>query len=185
MKKFQWLALFGFIGLSLSLFTSTGCNKDDDDDQNNEEELITTLLLSFVETGGATSTFTFEDLDGVGGNAPTIQNINLQAGKTYTLSVAFFDKSEAGHVHDVTEEVLSESAAHLVCFSGQGAAPTVVIQDTDANGKPLGLVSQVVVGAAGTGKLTVSLKHEPDKSSANACATGETDVEATFDVNIN
>lgn len=185
MKSFKWLALFGFFALSIVLFTSTGCNKDDGNDPDNEEELITTMVLTFNDGSGAPKSFTFEDLDGVGGSAPTIETIQLSASKTYTLSIEFFDKSEAGHTHNITEEVSEESAAHLVCFEALGNAPVPSIQDTDANGKPLGLQSQVVTGTSGTGKLTVSLKHEPDKSSASPCTSGETDVEATFDVTIN
>ncbi|MBK7870006.1 MAG: hypothetical protein IPJ74_04585 [Saprospiraceae bacterium] len=60
--------------------------------------------------------------------------------------------------------------------------PSPTIQDMDENGKPLGLVSTLKTGAAGNGTLKISLKHEPDKDAANACNTGETDAEQTFNV---
>ena len=185
MQSQKWLTIFGFSVLGISLFTATGCNKDDGSNPDNEEELITTMVLTFSDGSGVSNSFVFEDLDGVGGSAPTIQPIILATSATYSLTVAFFDKSQAGQTRDITAEVAAESAAHLICFETLGNAPMPVIQDTDTNGKPLGLLSQVVTAAAGNGKLTVSLKHEPDKSSANPCAGGETDAEATFDVIIN
>jgi len=170
--------------LAFGILIASGCNKDDDDGHQDDQELITTVQLEFTPAAGSPLVFTFKDTDGIGGNAPVIDDIELAANTTYTLHIKFLDESEAGHVHDITEEVSEENAEHLVCFSTEGGVPLPVIQDTDANGKPLGLISQVVTTAAGSGQLTVSLKHEPDKGAAAPCNTGETDVEVTFTVTI-
>jgi hypothetical protein len=170
--------------LAFGILIASGCNKDDDDTGGDPQELITTVLLEFSPASGTPLTFSFKDVDGIGGNAPLVDNIALAANTTYTLRVKFLDESQAGNVEDITAEVSGESAVHLVCFGAEGGVPLPAVQDTDTNGKPLGLVSQVVTTAAGTGKLTVSLKHEPDKGAAAPCNTGETDVEVIFYVTI-
>lgn len=174
------LPIFAF-----GILIATGCNKDDDDDGGDPQELITTVQLEFTPSAGSPLTFYFKDIDGIGGNAPVVDDIILSANTTYTLTIKFLDESDASHVHDITEEVSEESTAHLVCFSSAGNMPLPVVQDTDSAGKPLGLISQVATTATGAGTLTVSLKHEPDKNAAVPCSTGETDAEVTFEVTIN
>lgn len=175
-------AFFALLMASTVLLT-TGCEKDKDNEPDNEQELITTVTLTFTPTTGSTITATAKDLDGDGGNAPTIQPVNLKANTDYTLTVEFADESKSP-TEDITEEVQEESNEHLVCLVGSGAMPNPAIQDKDDAGKDLGLSSKFKTGAAGTGTLKITLKHEPDKNSANACSTGETDVEQTFNVTI-
>ncbi len=162
------------------LFTTTSCDKDDDDAPDNEQELITTIQLTFTG-GGNVITATAKDLDGDGGNPPVVQDIQLAANTDYALTVAFLDESKTP-AENLTEEVEEESNEHLVCLVGSGAIPSPAVQDTDDNGKPLGLASTLKTGAAGNGTLKVSLKHEPDKNNANPCNTGETDAEQIFNV---
>ena len=75
-----------------------------------------------------------------------------------------------------------ESTEHLICFTANGVSLTITAEDQDFNKKPLGLTNILKVGAAGNGTLTVRLKFESDKNAANACNTGETDAEQTFNV---
>lgn len=181
LRRLRFLLYFA---LSSTLMLSTSCEKDDDNDADNEQELITTVILTFTSTGGSVS-FSAKDLDGDGGSAPVVENIELNPNTDYVLTVAFLDESKTP-VENITEEVEEESNEHLVCFSVSGTAlPAPTIQDKDDNNKPLGLVSAFKSGASSaTGKLKVFLKHEPDKNAANACTTGETDVEQEFNVTI-
>ncbi len=179
MKKFKII----FAMLALGAFLFTACDKDDDHNQD-EQELITTVKLTFTEVGGGSTTFTVKDLDGDGGNPPVADEIKLKANTAYTIGVAFLDESKAGHAHDLTEEVKTEADEHLVCFSTTGGLSAPVIGDQDGNGKPLGLESAITTGEAATGNLKVSLKHLPNKSATDPCATGETDVEVTFPVTV-
>lgn len=174
------LPLFAFV-----ILLSSACNRDDDDSNPNEEELITSVILTFTAPGGASTSFSFKDTDGDGGADPVVQNITLAAGTTYDLDVKFLDESNPADVEDITVEVEEESADHLVCFTTEGGVPQPTIDDTDGNGKPLGLSSKVITTTAGTGKLTVILKHQADKNAAAPCSTGDTDVEATFNVTVN
>jgi hypothetical protein len=178
MKNLKFIPAFLLLG---SLFF-TACDKDND--PSNEEELITTVKLTFTEVGGSSTEFTVKDLDGDGGDAPVADNLTLKANTAYTIGVEFLDERDAGHTHDITEEVSTESADHLVCFTATGSMTEPTIGDVDGNGKLLGLESALTTGTAGTGTLQVSLKHQPDKSAADPCSTGDTDVDVTFEVNI-
>jgi len=65
--------------ISCALFS---CTDDDDASPStpispNEEELITTVRLNFMDAGGGTTSFDFNDPDGDGGNAPVIDTITL------------------------------------------------------------------------------------------------------------
>jgi len=178
MKKFKII----FAMLALGAFLFTACDKDDDHNHD-EQELITTVKLTFTEVGGGSTTFTVKDLDGDGGNPPVADEIKLKANTAYTIGVEFLDES-GDHTHDITEEVKEEADEHLVCFTATGALTSPIIGDVDGGGKPLGLESAITTGEASTGNLKVSLKHLPNKSATDPCATGETDVEVTFPVTI-
>lgn len=180
--------LFNFGIFFLSLFTIASCMKDDDDmmDPGNEQEVITTVQVTFSPTDGSTPiTFVYEDQDGPGGQNAVADAIVLAANTTYEISVDFLDNSNPSSAVFLTDEVQEEAEEHLVCYAVGGAVPEVTIKDQDADGEPLGLIAEVETGAAGSGTLTVSLKHEPMKSNANPCNTGESDVEAPFSVTIN
>jgi hypothetical protein len=185
MKTLNSLMTFSFSFLLITLYaiSFTSCDKDDTP-KPNEQELITTVKLTFTPSGGEPVSFTARDLDGDGGEPPVIADIQLADSTSYTLQVEFLDESDPLQTVDLTEEVSGESAEHLVCFSGTGSMAAPVASDQDSNGAPLGLVSGVSTGQAGTGTLQVSLKHEPDKQASDPCSTGETDAEVIFQVTI-
>ena len=179
MKKNLFFLLLLFAG---SIWM-TACEKDKDASPDNEQELITTIRLT-ITGGGATQTFNAADKDGAGGLAPVIDQVNLKPNTDYTLSVQFLDESKTP-AGNITAEVETESDAHLICYAASGAMPLPAVTDKDKNNKPLGLKSSFKTGAAGTGSLKVTLKHEADKNNATPCSTGETDAEATFSVSVN
>ncbi len=170
--------------LGSAIFLTTGCDNDNDNEPDNEQELITTVKLTFTPTAGIPITATAKDLDGDGGNAPTIQPVNLKANTDYTLAIEFSNESKSP-AENITEEVKTESDEHLVCLVTTGASlPVPTIQDKDGNNQNLGLTSTFKTGVAGAGTLKVTLKHMPNKTGATPCSTGETDVEQTFNVTI-
>ncbi|MCB0549125.1 MAG: type 1 periplasmic binding fold superfamily protein [Phaeodactylibacter sp.] len=171
-----------FALLAVSALSWAGCQKDDDTPPTNETELITTVILNFTAPGGSVSSFKFSDTDGIGGNPPVAEDITLAANTTYQLDIEFKDESNASDVKDITKEVREEAEKHLICFAASGVLDIPVTLDTDADGAPLGLETELTTGQAGNGTLTIVLKHEPDKGAANPCNTGETDVQAEFDV---
>jgi hypothetical protein len=71
----------------------------------NEEELITTVQLKITESGTInTNTYSWKDVDGVGGNIPVIQGITLSPNKSYEVEVEFLDESK-NPAADITQEV--------------------------------------------------------------------------------
>lgn len=174
---------------ALSVALLGACKKDKNDPKvpidPNEEELITTVRLHFTDTAGVapSSTFTFSDPDGPGGNAPTVfDEIILKANTVYRLEIELLDESK-NPVEDITEEILAEADEHLFCFEVNGASITIVRTDTDGVYE-LGLESLWTVGAAGSGTVTVILKHQPDGLKDGSCDPGETDVELEFHVTV-
>lgn len=167
-------------GFAALVATFSSCDRDKED---NEEELITTVKLTFSRSGETDKVFTFKDSDGAGGNAPVIDEILLAPNATYTVSVAVLNESVTP-AENITEEIETEKDAHLFVYSVSGAKVTFAATDTDSAGKPVGLTATATTAAASTGSLTLTLKHEADKSAAEPLNTGETDVEATFVVKI-
>lgn len=130
----------------------------DGDNGSNQEELITTVTLAFTPTGGgAPITASFRDPDGDGGEPPTVDPVNLPAS-TYVLTVRFLNELETP-AEDITLEVADEADEHQVFFTG--TAPLVhSYEDMDLRGLPIGLTNRMVA-SAGTGTLTVTLRHLP------------------------
>ncbi|NVJ46206.1 MAG: type 1 periplasmic binding fold superfamily protein [Cytophagia bacterium] len=175
----------------LLMLMFTACDSDDPEPVN-EEEVITTVRVTFTNTSNASDVVTasFQDLDGEGGNAPTIDDITLSASSTYTLRVEFLNEQE-NPAEDITEEVQEENLDHQVFYlAGGGAEFTYSYGDEDDEGKPLGLTGTATTGAAGSGTLQVLLIHEPNKSGAGVSggdptnAAGESDVDVTFNLTI-
>jgi hypothetical protein len=174
------LAIVSFLAVA-----ATGCKKDKE--EVNEEELITTVKLNFTEAGTtSTTTFTFRDIDGDGGNPPgTFDNIVLSAGKTYNVTIELLDESKSP-AENITEEVEEEATDHQFYFVPSGVNVTVNALNADANGLPLGTRCNWVTGAASAGTVKVVLKHKPDQKAAGDPVTkGETDIELDFSCRVN
>jgi len=178
------------------------CGEDGVDD-GNEEEVITSVILTFTpQAGGAAISATFDDPDGDGGDAPTVDPVDLPAGD-YTLAVAFENRLETP-AEDITVEVSDEADEHQVFLFGTavngpasdvaGAPLTHAYSDTDSNGFPIGL-SNSITAATGTGTLTLVLRHLPPvndvavktadlagevSSGGIASIAGESDVQVDF-----
>jgi len=86
-KIFLIFSLFAF-----SILTS--CN-DDDLGGSTPEEVITTLNYTLTSTSGEVVTLSFQDLDGDGGNAPTVTGGTLTANTTYVGSAAIHNYSSS------------------------------------------------------------------------------------------
>lgn len=169
----------------------SSCEKEDPIIPN-EEELITTVQLTLSPSGlGPDVVFEFQDLDGDGGTEPIITvPTSLIANHTYTGSITFLSEIETP-AEDITAEVNDEAEDHQVFYQVSGGLnSTLTYTDTDANGNPVGLAIHLETGDASTGQLTITLRHEPDKSASGVSegdivnAGGETDIEVTFDVSI-
>jgi len=156
--------------LSASLCFAAACGGGSDEPEN-ENEVITTVTLTFTPSAGGTAIVAaFDDPDGDGGEAPTIDPINLAAAATYDMTVKFENQLE-DPAEDITLEVMDESDQHQLFFYGTavdgpastqpGAPLTHAYADQDVNGLPIGLDNTITANAAGTGVMTVVLRHMP------------------------
>jgi hypothetical protein len=197
------MAKHSLVVIALSCVGFAGCG--DEGGSENTEEVITTVVLNFEAPVGPTITATWNDPDGDGGAGPTIDPINLTAG-TYTMTVEFQNRL-ANPQEDITAEVSDESDAHLVLVTGTAVVGPATNNatgplmhsygDTDANSLPIGLTN-TVVARAGTGQLTVTLRHmppeEPPVKGANTVMEvktggldsigGSTDVQVNYNVTV-
>lgn len=184
---FKLLILF----ISLSLFL-VSCGDDDAPQMTNDQEEITTVIMTFTETGTTnTVAYTFRDLDGDGGTAPTITSSgNLKANTNYTASFSILNENETVDLtnaeYNVTLEIEEEDDEHQFFFDFPSTLFTAFAYgDTDGNGENVGLSTTWTTGNAGTGTLKVTLIHEPTKPATTVAeAGGETDFEIDFSVTI-
>lgn len=156
-----------------------------------EEELITSVELQFTQVDNPENQFviSYKDIDGDGGNNP-VQNTPIKLLKNTSYKVEVKVKDESGSIaNDLTEEVKEEGVNHQFFFSfnpfGLG---THNYLDKDVAEKPIGLSNTITANQEGSGTLTVTLRHEPNKeaegvSAGNiSTAGGETDIEAIFTI---
>lgn len=168
--------LFLFIGV-ISL-TLSACHKDHDQD---EEELITTVRLKFTPATGPVLTYSWQDLDGEGGNAPIVPAINLAVNTVYSVDLELLNESETP-ADNITEEIQAEAEEHLFIYNVNATGLSVVITDKDGNNRDLGLKTTWTTGDPANGNINIVLKHNPDKTATNPAATGSTDIDITFPV---
>ncbi len=193
---------------ALVLLAISGCVLaacGDDGGSTNENEVITTVILNFAKAGGIPVVATFNDPDGDGGAAPTIDPVNLTPG-SYTLTVQFQNRLVTP-LEEITDEVNGEHNDHLLLFTGAAVVGPATSNttgplmqsyaDMDDNGLPVGLTN-AIVASAGTGQLTVTLRHMPPeeppvKSAATVMGVktggidsigGSTDAQVNFNVTV-
>ena len=176
--------------LVLTAMVFTACSSDDDTPiPVNEEEVITTITATLIPSGGgAAITMQSRDLDGDGPNAPVITvSGSLVANTTYNGSLVLLNETE-DPAELINTEIEEEDDEHQFFYQATNGIATFNYVDFDVNGKPLGLEFTVVTSDAGSGNITITLRHEPNKDAANVSmgditnAGGETDIQATFSV---
>lgn len=150
----------------------------------NEEELITTLKIELTDTlTGQKFNYFFRDLDGEGGNLPSQwDTIKLADSSFYKVNLKFLNESNPNSVVDITAEITTEKANHIICLTP--VLVNAVVTRTDSDGTyEIGLSSTWKTGKVSTGDITVSLKHQPGIKNGT-CDPGETDVEVKFPMKI-
>lgn len=171
-----------FLAFTLLFYS---CKKDNTTTPN-ESELITTLTLTLKEVGGVDSArFVFRDLDGDGGNPPSILLDTLKASTAYSVEISLLDESKSP-ANDITDEVKNEGIDHQFFYTSSGIITSY--NDTDNNGKPIGIKTRLQTLSAQSTSLTITLLHDPDKTASGVAngsitnAGGHADIEVTFNV---
>ncbi len=176
---------------TLLMFAGTLMNSCSDDDPApepiNEEEIITTFTATFVpQGGGANITLQSRDLDGDGPNAPVVTvSGDFLSNTVYNGTLVLLNETETP-AENITDEVEAEDEEHQFFFSiGGGLDATTEYANFDSNGNPLGTEFTLSAGAASSGSLGFTLRHEPIKPNTGLNdAGGETDIAVTFSVTI-
>jgi hypothetical protein len=179
-QKSAWMLLICSSAIFMQCKDSGEDLKPDD-----ENELITSVTLKFTEEGTSnTSSFSYKDPDGEGGNAATkFDSVILKPNTTYTLAIELLDESKTP-VDDITKEVEEESDEHLFIYTPSPAALlTYTYLDKDVNNYPIGITGKAVTGAAGIGKLKVQLRHQPGAKNGTP-TPGSDDVNLDFNLKI-
>jgi len=160
----------------------------------NEEELITSITYTLTPIGqGETVVFKFVDIDGDGGNPPIKTSTgNLKVNSTYSGSIVLLNESLTPSI-EITTEIQKEKEDHQFFYTlSSSLLDKVVISysDIDANKNPVGLLTSVKANSPETGKLKITLRHQPNKNGKDvslgniANAGGETDMEVEFDITV-
>ena len=189
MKTLKYINPAKIFFLSLSAIAISSCSSSDDGPVN-EEEVITTVTTTLTG-GGQTITLTSRDLDGDGPDAPVITvSGNLAANTTYNGSISFLNETVTP-ADNITSEIAEEGVDHQLFYQLPASLGTFIYTDADLNGKPIGLTFTLTTANAGSGNLSVTLRHQPNKS-ATGVATGDitnaggaTDAQLTYPVVIN
>ena len=196
MKTLKNILLALLAGLAIA-----SCSKKDDiiapPATVNEEEVITTVRLVLTPTVNPTAgvvTMQSSDNDGNGQNPPVITfSGSLAINKTYNGEVFVLNELVLP-AKNISAEILAEAADHQFFYKNTGTLPmfnyapiTIAPDNYDTNGKPVGFKTVFATGAAAsTGSLTITLRHQGNKTLAGVAAgditnaTGETDFEVTF-----
>jgi len=188
MKKFNHI----FFLLCITSVVLTSCKKETEEPDDpiipNEEEVITTMIYTLTPAlGGDDVVFSFQDLDGDGGNDAVISEGVLSANTAYSGSIQLLNELE-DPAEDITLEVEEEGEEHQFFFMNTNDLMTVGYADMDASGNPIGIASAMLTNDANSGTLTITLRHEPAKDAEGVAAGditnagGETDIEVTFNV---
>lgn len=179
MKK---LAFISFVALTLFACKKDKNKPQDDHDHDHEQELITSVIVNYEDSNGNIGSAEFADHDGDGGEAPTVETIQLAVGETYTVTLQFLDESDHDNVKDLTQEILEEADEHKVCYSDENG---ITVTSTDSDGTyEIGIESTWVIdNSSSASEITITLKHQPNVKDGT-CAPGETDVEVTFPINV-
>jgi hypothetical protein len=179
------------LALSAVVIAMSSCKDDPvEPEVENEEEVITTVNYTLTPDGGGDDVvLSFQDLDGDGGNAATITNGVLAANTAYTGALELLNEAE-NPAEDITVEVANEAEHHQFFFETTLVGLNVAYGDTDVDGNPIGLATTVTTTDAEMGTLKITLRHEPIKGATGVSdgeitnAGGETDIEVTFDIDV-
>jgi len=191
------LYVMAFVALAF-----TSCESDDPVIEN-DGEVITDVTLSFQElnaTGnpvGAVTTFKASDPQGIEvGTSPTIDNVSLTQGKTYSMKIEVRNSIEN---EDITEEIIEEADEHQFFFLGSAfvGSPVLTYQYADPSGKLIGVEGKVTVSTSpgfNNATMRIVLRHDLDKNFPGATnpnfenfvqAGGESDLDITFPLILN
>lgn len=182
MKRINALAASVFATLLLTVACNNGEQNVTPTDDN---EAITTATLTLTNKANQSEvvTATIENLNTTADFSKA--TLNLKANTTYTGVITLLDKTKTPTL-DATAEIKEKANEHLFVYTPTPSTLlTVTLTDKDTNPAPgpypIGLTTEIKTGAAGTGKLKVVLRHQPNAKNGQA-TPGTSDLDTDFTV---
>lgn len=187
------------------VFTSTilafsSCKKDDPKNPvaTNPQEVLTTVIINGYYQNDSNNlkhqfSYKWEDLDGDGGNTPTIDTLVLDTGITYHCQVLILDKTKTPF-DTVSFEIEEKKNEHQFFYTPSagliGKFSTEILDFDDNNPKlPVGLSfnlstkSNQSYALALLGTLNVVLSHY-DGIPKNTSKSPESDIDINFPIKL-
>ena len=154
-----------------------------------EKKVITTVVLELTNFATEVASFTYRDLDGVGGNDPVVTPVELPINSLSFGQLTFLNEAVNPPIN-INEEIDADKEGHQLFYIRNGVDLIVAYADGDGNNDPIGLSIVMRSGSAGSGNLIISLFSGVDKLAEGvregnaANAGGQTDIQVTFPVTI-
>ncbi len=175
--------------IALAAATFNGCSEDNPIDPPNDVEHPepTRMALILVNSADATDSVqaTWQDADGIGGNAPSrIDTLRLKQGITYNGVLRLYNDQEGV---EVTPFIKEEGDQHQFFYTPSAPiAGRVIVTTTDKDSKnlPVGLAYTVTVGAgeSASGAINVVLGHYDDAPKDGTTRSPESDIDVDIPV---
>lgn len=204
MKSLNNTTIQQYINLTI-VFTSTilafsSCKKDDPKKPvaTNPQEVLTTVIINGYNQNDSNNlkyqfSYKWEDLDGDGGNAPTIDTLVLDTGIEYHCQVLILDKTKTPF-DTVSFEIEEKKNEHQFFYTPSasliGKFSTEILDFDDNNPKlPVGLSFKLSTKSNQTdvlpllGTLNVVLSHYDGVPKSNS-KSDESDIDINFPVRL-
>ncbi|MCB0755605.1 MAG: type 1 periplasmic binding fold superfamily protein [Flavobacteriales bacterium] len=169
--------------LALLILGFTSCELHHDEAY---EEPITSFTYILTPDTGSTVVLQYLDRDGDGGQEPIVHSGTLLANTVYEGQLLI--NSMGKHIIDTTSIMQAPEMHQIFYLPMNGLQLQTTYTDQDANGNPVGFSTQLTTGDASRGRLTILIKHEPDKHALGVAdgdvsnAVGSIDFEVDFNV---
>lgn len=151
--------LFLVLFASLLVFS---CRDNDAPEDIHEHEGIEKLTVTLKEEGNDSNT---QVISCIGGKAD--ENIVLENGKTYNVSLDFYD-----HYHSILKEIVADKDEHFITYKFAGVEVNVTRAATDevrTDGNKLGVKTiWTVATAPSSATVGIKLFHKPTTVNQNS-----------------
>ncbi len=172
--------------MSCVVLLAGACKNDEENvapTDDNEAITTATLTLTNKATPGDVVTATIDNLNTTADTSKA--SLNLKANTVYTGVLTLLDKTKTPTL-DVSAEVKGEANEHLFVYTPTPAnLLTITVTDKDTNPAPgpypLGLTTDILTGNAGSGKLRLVLRHQPNVKNGTT-TPGTSDLDTDFTV---
>lgn len=193
-----------FKKLTLALATTTlifsACKEDNIEPtkpkDSNAQELITTVILNGYNANNPLAnqfSVKWEDIDGDGGNNPTIDTLTLDSGITYRVQILMLDKTKTP-IDTISNEVVKEANEHQMFYTFSANLNdklNIARLDTDNNNPPLPLGLDIRItpsnvlpfGVPLIGSLNIKLSHYDGVPKTTSPST-ESDIDINLPVKL-